>query len=105
MSEDYKDIFVTATDNKAKKGDGINSVLVLMKDVRDFQEKIESCAEAQAIAENKAKIEEFQSYVEDMYEVLLGMASEGVRVVRQKEDVAEELPPPVMLNTPTIPKM
>ena len=43
-----------------KKGDGINAILGLMKDIRDFSDKIEVCAEAQAMADNKNKIAEFK---------------------------------------------
>ena len=103
MSEDYKDIYVTASDKKLKKGgeDGINSVLVLMKDTRDFQDKVEATLEAQTNPEQRAKIEAFYDDIEKMYQVLLDIASNGIKKVR-KQDTQRT---PVMLNVPTIPKI
>jgi len=101
MSEN-NDLILLAEDKKSKKGDGVNAVLVLMKDLRDFQDKVDTCLEAQAIAENKAKIAKFYTYLDKMYQDLLEIASGGIRKKREPE--AREKPP-VMVNTPVVPKM
>lgn len=83
-------ILITAEDEsgkpKRKKGDGINAVLTLMKEMREFQERVEECIEAQDVAEHKGKIEEFNNYVESMYEVLLDIARGGLRRERTGEE-------------------
>ena len=97
---------IVLSQNK-KKGDGVNAVLKLMQDTRDFQDKLQVCLEAQAIAENKAKIEEINDYIDRTYDVLLGIASGGIRSIREKQIETEEKgeKQPVIVNAPTVPKM
>jgi hypothetical protein len=90
-----------AEEKKSRKGDGINSVLKFMIDVRDFEEKLDSCVEAQAIEENKAKIERFKASIEELYSELADIASGGVRSMGEKK----EAPNPVIVNHPQIPKI
>ena len=90
-----------AEDKKSKKGDGINSVLKFMIDVRDFEDKLDSCIEAQGIDENKVKIERFKSSIEELYSELANIASGGVRSMGEKR----EAPNPVIVNHPQIPKI
>ena len=100
--KDYTDIYVTAGDKKGKKGeDGINAVLILMKDTRDFQDRVEAALEAQSSPEQRAKIETFYDDIEKMYQVLLDIASNGIKKVRKQTTQNT----PVMLNTPVIPKI
>ena len=100
--EQYQDIYLTASDKKLKKGDdGINAALVLMKDIRDFQDKVEMAMESQSNPENREKIESFYENLETMYSTLLEIASGGIRQIRKKEATST----PIMLNTPIIPKM
>ena len=67
------------------KGDGINAALVLLKDLRDFQDKVETCIEAQDIAEYKQKIEVFNQKLDEMYEILLDIARGGMHANRSKD--------------------
>jgi len=85
---------------KKKKGDGINAVLTLMKEMRDFQDRVEECIESQDLAEHKAKIQDFNNYVESMYEVLLDIAKGGLRKERAGE-VPVESPVPEALPKET----
>lgn len=64
---------------KSKKGDGINASLVLMRQVRDFQDQIQECMDAQDIDDNKKRIAEFDEYIGKMYETLLDIARGGIR--------------------------
>lgn len=76
-------------DEKKKKGRGIHEILTLMKDLIDFQEKVEACIDAQELSQNKEKIEQFDRHLDDMYDSLLEVVSGGVRDVRKNR--AEEL--------------
>ena len=100
-------ILVMSELKKNRKGDGINAVLKLLADVRDFQDKIEVAIEAQGMVENKVKLEECCTKVEEMYETLLEIASGGIRSIKNngKEVKETEVSSPVMVNTPVIPKM
>ena len=76
---------LTASDGK-KKGGGVSAILGLMKDIVDFQGKIEACAEAQDIAENRNKIEEFGEYISGMWEACSGIANGSIRSIRKSDD-------------------
>lgn len=87
-------ILVAADDKKDKKakGDGIDAVLTLMKSLRSFQEEVETCIDAQGMTENKDKIQAFDKPLDEMYEVLIEIASGGIRNIRKNrngEDVVE----------------
>lgn len=80
-------IIRTAEDEKGskkKKGDGINSAIGLLQELRNFQEKVEACIESQDIAENKSKIQEHAQSLDAMYKALIEIASNGVRSMGQK---------------------
>lgn len=74
------------------KGDGINAALVLLKDLRDFQDKVEACSEAQDIADYKKQVEDFNAELDKMYETLLNIARGGMHSNRNKENGGEEIP-------------
>jgi len=101
---------ITAADDKKKRGDGINSVLKLMSDARDFQLKIDDCIEEQSNPEYKTKIEEFNKYMDKMYAVLLDIAKTGIESVRQDRIARQpipvkEQPDVVRVNAPEVPIM
>ena len=77
-------ITVAENEKKTKKGDGINAVLVLMKDLRDFQEKVDSCLDAQDIEDYRQKIASFDEMLDSMYETLLEIASGGISSIRER---------------------
>jgi hypothetical protein len=83
----------------AKKGGGVNAVLGLLQEMISFQEKVANAADAQDLAENKQKLEEFQSNLGQMYESLLEMARGGVRSMRQEP---EQEGSPVMMGDNSI---
>ena len=89
-------ITVAENEKKSKNGDGINAVLVLMKDLRDFQEKVDSCLEAQAIAENKQKIAQFDAMLDQMYQTLLQIASGGITSIRERNRAPVEQAAPMI---------
>ena len=94
--------------SKKNKGDGINAILTLMKDLRDFQDKVETCIDAQAIAENKQKVEQFYDLLDNMAEVLLDIAESGIKSSRKVEKIDSIRETPVnieMVNAPTIPRL
>ena len=98
MKEFDQQKFTHIAADKKNKGDGINAVLTLMQDLREFQEKVETCIEAQALADNKDKIEEFDQHLDSMYDALLEIAGGGIKAIRQKRgmqmDEEEVLPAP-----------
>ena len=90
MTSRFNEMIILGQAKKDKKGDGVNAVLVLMKEIRDFQDKIDACLEAQAIAENREKIAEFDRLIDKMYASLLDIASGGIKSVRKQRGA--ELP-------------
>lgn len=73
-------IITIARDNSSKKkGSGTNAVLVLLKDLGDFQDKLLACMEAQDIEENRSKVENCFEKVDEVAKVLLDMAEAGIR--------------------------
>jgi hypothetical protein len=83
-------ITIAGSDSKRKKGQGVNAVLTLMKELGDFQDKVASCIEAQDISQSKEKLEIFYDKLDEMAEVLLGMASVGIKS-KKKDDIGDEL--------------
>ena len=121
MTDRFNEMIILGEAKKDKKGDGVNAVLILMKDIRDFQDKIDTCLQAQTDPNNRAKIESFDRLIDKMYKDLLGIAEGGIKSVRRQRDMIESEPeaevevveetevkpakPPVMVNAPVIPKM
>lgn len=93
IKKDKKDI------TKSKKGDGINAALVLMRQVRDFQDQIQDCIDAQDIEDNKKRIAEFDDYIGKMYETLLDIARGGIRRPENTENTDTTLQPLPSLST------
>ena len=102
MSGKFNDIIVMSQDKKGKKGDGVNAVLVLMKEIREFQDKVDDAMESQTNPENAKKISAFNDMIEKMYEGLLEIASQGIRRTDRKEVKNVN---PVMMGSPIVPKM
>ena len=69
-----------------KKGGGVHAILALLQDVIAFQDKVGATIEAQDMAENKKKLEDFSTRIGEMYESLLEMAKGGVRSIRQNPE-------------------
>ena len=83
------------TERKSKKkGDGINAVLTLLKELRDFQDRVTECSEAQEITDNKSKVDQFNEYLDSMAETLLDIAK-GAIVRGREKDSGEAVAPPV----------
>jgi hypothetical protein len=83
-------ITIAGSDSKRKKGNGVNAVLTLMKELGDFQDKVATCIDAQDISQSKEKLEIFYDKLDEMAEVLLGMASVGIKSKRQ-DDIGDDL--------------
>jgi len=82
-------ITIASENGKRKKGGGTNAILTLMKELGDFQDKVESCIDAQDISERREKLGVFYDKLDEIAEVLLEMASEGIKSKR-KEDMLEK---------------
>ena len=112
MRDIFNQMTITADDKKSKKGDGINAVLKFMIDVRDFQDKLETCVESQSIVENKTKLAKYSVMIDGLYKACAEIASTSVRSMREDSAVevepeaeeTKEAPTPVMVNAPQIPK-
>lgn len=72
--------------DKKKKGDGIKAVLTLTQELREFQEKVESCLESQSLEEIRSRIESFDDALNEMYNELLDIAKGNVKSLRKSED-------------------
>jgi len=124
-------ISIAGEGSKKKKGSGFNAVLTLLKELSDFQDKVQVCIDAQDIAENRQRLEIFDDKLDEVAQVLLEMAEAGVRSKKRMDalhddvtenpesevldqpmdDVLAESPKPVsvgkiqMINAPSIPKL
>lgn len=119
LENEYRDIFVTAEKNGKKKGGSLGAVFKLIQELAEFEAKIQECADAQEMAQNKEQIMAFADQLDQMYDVLFKMGRTGIQEVRGgREQIAEEVEgvedeaeeiveqkQPVMLNVPQIPKM
>jgi hypothetical protein len=91
MENNMDNIITIASENgKRKKGGGTNAILTLMKELGDFQEKVEVCIDAQDISDRREKLGIFYDKLDEIAEVLLEMASEGIKSKR-KVDALEEI--------------
>lgn len=98
---------------KSKKGDGINAILVFLKEVRDFQERLESCVEAQDVEPIAEKIRSFDAHIDEMYSSLLDIVSTNRKSLRNKgeqpEQPAQQAQPsgksPLLMGVPSVPKL
>ena len=123
MKNEYQDIFMKLSETKKKKGGSLGAVFKLIQELTDFESKIQECAEAQEMTENRTKIESFLGDLDRMYETLFEMAKGGVQSIRSdrqaimpeevetvegvgEEEVVESVPVrPSSLNVPQAPSM
>jgi len=82
-------IAIASENGKRKKGGGTNAVLTLMKELGDFQEKVQTCIDAQDITDSSQKLEIFYDKLDEMAEVLLEMAATGIKSKRKIEDIED----------------
>ena len=90
----WNELTVVAEKTK-KKGGSLASIFKLVQDLIEFEEKIQEAVNAQEVLDNKTKIEGFLTDIDKMYEVLLGIAREGISAARNErlnpqEEVVEE---------------
>lgn len=82
----YQDIFLKAERSNGnggkKKGGSLGAVFKLIQELAEFEEKIEECADAQEMAENKEEIVAFIGQLDQMYKSLFKMAESGIRSMR-----------------------
>lgn len=87
----FNELIVLAEKEKTKKkGGSLGSVFKLVQDLIDFEENIQEAVNAQEMAENKSKIEAFLVDIDKMYDVLLGIAREGIAAARSQRAVVEQ---------------
>jgi hypothetical protein len=118
MKKDYQDIFMKLSEKSKKKGGSLAAVFKLIQELADFEEKIEECANAQEMSQNREKINGFISDLDRMYEMLFDMAKGGIQsirasrgkiedeegmVVEEEAGVVEK--EPVAMNVPKVPRM
>ena len=105
-------ILIVAGDDgkRSKKGDGINSILSLCQEMRNFMDKVESCAEAQDINENRQKIEALADDMNKHLEALIDVAKGGILSIRKRPEeglegleVAPEGPTSIGPSAPSLP--
>lgn len=102
MQEQFNKITVVAEEKK-KKGQGLNAILTLMKDMVNFQDRVRDCIEAQDIKENVDKLAKFSECIEGMYSDLLDMAAPAIKSHRNvRETPSENVTEPVVSDKPSI---
>jgi hypothetical protein len=84
-------ITIASEGGKRKKGGGTNAVLTLMKELGDFQDKVQTCIDAQDLADRRANLEVFYDKLDEMAEVLLEMAADGIKSKRKMEALEDDL--------------
>jgi hypothetical protein len=91
MENNMSNIITIASEGtKKKKGSGTNAILTLMKELSDFQDKVATCIESQDIEDRREKLSAFHDKLDDIAEILLEMASEGIKSKRQLDVVEDE---------------
>jgi hypothetical protein len=103
--EDYvfdNSLMVLAATNK-KNGNlvGTNAILSLLQDLLSFKEKVESTADAQENPEAKAKVEEYNERLNEMYNALLELAKGGIKTIRQRQDTGDD----ILMHSDTIERL
>ena len=91
FSSDKILIFAADEEKKrSKKGDGINAILGLIQELRNFMEKVDAAAESQDIAENKTAVEAINNSLRENSKKLLDIVAGGltseVQAIRSKEE-------------------
>lgn len=87
---------------KTKKGTGLGELLALAREMLMFMEKIDSCAEAQDITENKQKVEAMAAGLQKNYMELLNMAGRG-RSGQTDPSTGQEAAPAPGPSAPALP--
>lgn len=88
----FNELIVLAEKEKTKKkGGSLGSVFKLVQDLIDFEENIQEAIDAQEMSENKSKIESFLADIDKMYDVLLGIAREGIAAARSQRSMVEQV--------------
>ena len=90
----WNELTIVAEKTK-KKGGSLASIFKLIQDLIEFEEKIQEAVNAQEVLDNKTQIEGFLTDIDKMYEILLGIAREGISAARNErlnpqEEVSEE---------------
>jgi hypothetical protein len=83
-------ITIASEGGKKKKGGGTNAVLTLMKELGDFQDKVQTCIDAQDLSDRSQKLEVFYDKLDEMAEVLLEMAADGIKSKRKMEALEDD---------------
>jgi len=91
-ASEFNELIVLAEKEKTKKkGGSLGSVFKLVQDLIDFEENIQEAMDAQEMSENRAKIESFLADIDKMYDVLLGIAREGIAAARSQRSAVEQV--------------
>jgi len=108
VQSQFNQMIVLAEDKRAKKGNGINSILKFMSETIDFNDKLNACIESQDMAENKAILEKYSQMIEELYTGLSGIASGGIKSLKEDQggqvdvEKKQRSEDPVMVNAPHI---
>ena len=81
----FNELILLASDEtkkKNRKGDGINAILKLMMDFRDFQDSIDECIAAQTMGDIKNKVESLNTDMEKMWTMLSEIVTASIRSIK-----------------------
>ena len=85
----FNELIILAEKAK-KKGGSLASIFKLIQDLIEFEEKIQEAVNAQEVLTNKTHIEGFLTDIDRMYEILLGIAREGISAARNERALPQE---------------
>jgi len=88
MKSQFNEMIILAEDKKTKSNSDVASVLGLMKDLLDFQDKVDKCAEAQVSPKNQQVIESFDDVLIKMYKEL-GVIAESAIYKMKDESIGD----------------
>jgi len=91
MKKQFNEMIVLAEDKKPKKNSGVAAVLGLMKDLLDFQDKVNACAEAQISPESQQVVGSFNDQLVKMYKSLGKIAEGAIYEMKEEAPVEEEV--------------
>lgn len=95
MTRFNQHILIAAEDeSKKRKKDSLGEVFELMKSLTDLQKQIEECLDSQDDVEAREKIQAFDNHIDQMYQTLLELASNGVSAIRKRNNIGDDLPEP-----------
>lgn len=103
FSRDNILVLAESDTKKGKKGTGLAELLALAREMVVFVDRVDSCAEAQDITENRKKVEAMADALQKYYIELLDMARNTGRNAQRDPMTGQEAAPAPGPSSPLLP--